>query len=291
MRYALSVRRALVVLFVLVPIACGDSSTTGYGSKGIGANDDPRPQRDSGVLEETDGGTIGSSGGESSVPTSTDADGDGTPDAMDCDPASPALRRRVVEDALASDKGLFAAAAGFPAASWSYDTAYRQTRLSNESDASLYVNDADLGDVQIEVRTASTEVGAITPRLRQIFVVVGATSNGGSLLAHGCGIEVVEGMMPEQKTSIVKLEGPSTNVVTTALQRVTRPAVQANEKLSIKLRLEDGAMTCDVTQGSGATAVTTTATASGLAGVRGRAGFFTRQTKALFESVRICNLK
>lgn len=282
-------RRALVLLVVVV--ACGDPSTTGYGSRGIGNGNDPPAQRDGGVLEESDGGTIGSSGGDGTSPTSTDTDGDGAPDEADCDPASPALRKRVLEDPLASDKGLFAAADGFPAASWSYDAAYRQTRLLDASDTSLYVGDTDLGDVQVEVRAASTEVGAITPRLRQIFVVVGASVSGGSLLAHGCGIEVVEGMTPEQKTSIVKLEGASASVVTTAIQRVTRPAVQANEQFSIKLRIEDGAMTCDVTQGTGATATTTTATASGLGALRGRAGFFTRQTKALFKGIRVCNLK
>lgn len=278
-------RRALVLLFV---VACGDSSTTGYGSKGIGDGNDPRAPADAGTLVEGDGGTIGSSGGES---TTNDVDGDGAPDAEDCDPTSPALRRRLADDPLTTDKGLFAAAGGFPAASWSYESAYRQTRLLDASDASLLVSDTDVGDVQIEVRAASTETGAITPRLRQIFVVVGASDAGGSLLAHGCGIEVVESETPEQKTSIVKLDGGATNVVTTALQRVTRPAVQVNEDFSIKLRLEDGAMTCDVTQGTGATAVTTTATANGLGNLRGRVGFFTRHTKALFQGVRICNLK
>ncbi len=272
-------RRALVLLFV---VACGDSSTTGFGSKGIGDGNDPRAPADAGTLVEGDGGTI---------LTTNDVDGDGAPDAEDCDPTSPALRRRVAEDSLTGDEGLFAAAGGFPAASWSYESGYRQTRLLDASDASLFVSDTDVGDVQIEVRTASTETGAITPRLRQIFLVVGASDAGGSLLAHGCGIEVVEGMTPEPKTSIVKLDGGTTNVVTTALQRVTRPAVQTNEELSIKLRLEDGAMTCDVTQGTGAAAVVTTATANGLGNLRGRVGFFTRQTKALFKGVRICNLK
>jgi hypothetical protein len=285
MRYAWDVRLALVLLIVA---ACGDSSATGYGTKGVG---DPAagPVRDGEDVDADAGSPLDDDG---DLPASTDTDADGTPDALDCDPASPALRRRIVEDDLATDKALFLPADGFPAASWAHDgAAYRQSRLLDASDASLYVNDADIGDVQVEVRAASTEVGALTPRLRQIFVVVGASVTGGSLLAHGCGIEVVGGETPEAKTSIVKLEGPETNVVTTMLQRVTRPSVQVNEEFAIRLRIEDGAMTCDVTQGPQGSAITTTATANGLVGVRGRFGLYTRQTKALFKNVRVCSLK
>lgn len=284
MRYAECVRRALLVL---VLVACGDSSTTGYGSKGVGDGNQPPPARDDEVLAENDAGILETSSGGAGV---TDTDGDGAPDDVDCDPASAALGRRIVEDPLALDQGLFGAPDGFPAESWSFDAAYRQTRLADASDVSFYTSGSDVGDVQIEVRASSTEVGALTPRLRQIFILVGASTVGGTLTAHGCGIEVVEGQTPEQKTSIVKLEGATASVLTTALQRVTRPAVAVNEELAIKVRLEDGAMTCDVTQG-GVPPVTTTATANGLGALRGRIGLFTRQTKALFKSVRACNLE
>ena len=222
-------------------------------------------------------------------PTPPDEDGDGIPDATDCDPASAAVvGTRLLDDDLATDKGYFGAPEGFPLASWAHDGAvYRQTRVVDAADTSFFLKDATIGDVTFEVVTASTEVAAITPRLRQMFIVVGATVAGGQLSALGCGIEVVEGQSPEQKTSVVRLTGAPNAVATTPLERVNRAAVQVNEQLSIKARLAQGTLTCDVTNGG----VTTTATASGLGAMTGSVGFFTRQTKALFKQARICKLK
>ena len=221
--------------------------------------------------------------------TPPDGDGDGVPDATDCDPASAAVAgTKLLDDGLASDKGYFGAPDGFPQASWAYDgTVYRQTRVVDAADTSFFLKDAMVGDVTAEVLTASTEVAAITPRLRQMFIVVGATVSGGQLSALGCGIEVVGGEATEQKTSVVRLTGAPGAVSTTPLQRVNRAPVQIDEQLSIKARLVKGTLTCDVTNGG----VTTTATASGLGTPSGSVGFFTRQTKALFKQARICKLK
>ncbi len=223
------------------------------------------------------------------APALPDSDGDGIPDESDCDPFSALIAgTKLLEDDLATDKALFAAADGFPQASWMHDgAAYRQTRVVDAADTSLFVKDAAIGDAIVEVVTASTEVAAITPRLRQIFVLLGTSVTGGQLSAIGCGIEVVQGEAVEQKTSIVRLTGAPGAVSTTPLQRVNRAAVQVNEQLSIKARLAQGTLTCDVTNGG----VTTTATASGLGTPKGSVGFFTRQTKALFKQARICKLK
>jgi hypothetical protein len=289
-----------MVLVVLAGLAaaCGDASTSKIGPKGgpLGGDDDSQPRSGSGdgILDEEDGGTI--VGSDASTTTTVgDDDGDGVPNADDCDPTSNTLRRRIVEDSLGSDKGLFAAAAGFPTTSWTFDgaAAYRQVRLADASDASFYAKAADIGDVQIEVTAASAEVSsAFAPRLRQIFVVVGATSSGGSFTAHACGIEVVQGESPEQRTTITKLEGTTTNVTASVIQRVSRPAVQVNEDFTMKLRFSGGAMICDVTQpGAPGGAVTTTATANNLGALVGSVGLFTRQTKATFKNIRVCALK
>ncbi len=223
------------------------------------------------------------------VASPPDGDGDGIPDATDCDPTSAAVAgTKLLEDDLASDKGYFGALEGFPQASWAHDgTVYRQMRVVDAADTSVFLKDATIGDLTAEVLTASTEVAAITPRLRQKFIVVGATVTGGQLSAHGCGIEVVGGEAVEQKTSVVRLTGAPSAVTTTPLQRVDRAPVQVDEQLSIKVRLVKGTLTCDVTNGG----VTTTATASGLGKPTGSVGFFTRQTKALFKQARICKLE
>jgi hypothetical protein len=225
----------------------------------------------------------------SSTPASPgDRDGDGVTDAEDCDPVSAAIvGTKLLEDDLATEKGLFTAADGFLQPSWTYDgAAYRQGRLVDEGDVSVFNRDAAIEDVKVDIRVASTEVGTFTPKLRQMFVVLGTTVAAGQLAAIGCGVEVVGGETNEQKTSIVRLAGPATAVTTTVLQRVNRAALQANEEFGISARLQKGTLTCEVAQ-----AATTTAMATGLGPVRGAVGYFTRQTKGLFKKARICKLK
>src|SRR5688572_25933555 len=104
-----------MVLVVLAGLAaaCGDASTSKIGPKGgsVGGDDESQPRSGTtgdGVLDEEDGGTI--VGSDANTTIAGDDDGDGVPNADDCDPTSNTLKRRVVEDSLGSDKGLFAAA-------------------------------------------------------------------------------------------------------------------------------------------------------------------------------------
>ncbi|MBX3208208.1 MAG: hypothetical protein KF764_24385 [Labilithrix sp.] len=256
-------------------------------TKGTNATDEPSGDEAPPATDDADDPTP-SADPDPTAPI--DTDGDGVPDSEDCDPTSAALAgTRLLEDDLATEKGFFAAADGFTQASWTYEgAAYRQTRVADAADTAVFVKVPSVGDVLVEVRSASTEVsGAITPRLRQMFVLVGVTVSGGQLSAIGCGVEVVQGEATEQKTSVVRLAGAPGAVTTTPLQRVTRAALQVNEEFSIKARLAQGTLTCDVTNGG----ATTTASASGLGNAKGAVGFFTRQTKALFKQARICQLK
>jgi hypothetical protein len=294
-----ALRPMVLVVLAALAAACGDASTSKIGPKGgspgtgDGDESEPRSGSGDGILEEGDGGSM--VGSDANTAVADDDDGDGVPNADDCDPASKTLGRRIVEDSLGSDKGLFAPAAGFPTASWTFDgaAAYRQIRLADAADVSFYSKDADLTDVQIDVVAASAEVSAaLTPRLRQIFVVVGGISSGGNFSGHACGIEVVQGESPEQRTTITKLTGTTTSVVSTVVQRVSRPAVQVNEDFMMKLRFIGGAMICDVTQpGAPGGAVTTTATANNLGALKGSVGLYTRQTKATFKNIRVCGLQ
>ena len=164
----------------------------------------------------------------------------------------------------------------------------RSIGRSTASTWAAWLSATDFFNRSIEpVTAASTEVsGAITPKLRQMFIVVGASSQQGQLLAHGCGVEVVEGETPEQKTSVVRLSGPTGAVTTTPLDRVARPALQANEEFGMRATLEGGKLTCVITQNG----QTTTAQAN-VGALTGSVGMFTRQTKALFKNARVCKLK
>jgi hypothetical protein len=237
---------------------------------------------------EGDGTLVPGNDGESTTP----ANDSETPPAEQtyCDAAQTIPGVILVEDALAADTAKFSPAAGFPSTSWSFaNQSYVQSRLVNASDATFFAGDAQVGDVDIEVSAASTDVtSTISPRLRQMFVLVGATVTGGTLDAIGCGVEVVQGMSPEQRTSVVKLSGNADAVATTAIDRAPRNVLKEGEPFSIRAKLQDGTLTCTVSQGAD---VVTTATATGLTNVKGSIGFFTRQTKAAFKNVKVCKLQ
>jgi hypothetical protein len=218
-----------------------------------------------------------------------DGDLDEYGDACDCDPADGQVAAFLVtQDALDADRGLFAAAPGFSPANWSYSGgALRQTRLANDAeDAIVFSQVADLGDVIIDVRAASTDIENFDATdLRQIFVLVRTASSAQSFSSYACGIEVVEGLSPSQKTSAVTLGGAPAAVQTTPQQRVDRDQVVENEEFDLRLSVESGILTCTaVLDGD----EVTEAQAINVPAGPGVVGFYTRETRALFKSVRIC---
>jgi hypothetical protein len=294
------VGETLGVAFVLAALAC---ACGGAGDDGAGlqrrATGAPRTPSESSTKD--DGADVVTApaptpSAETPAPepepptTPADTDKDGVPDAKDCDPQNAAIvGTKLIDDALAADAAHFAPSAGFPAASWGYATeAYRQARLVNGADATLFKKDAFIKDVDITVAASSTEVtSTITPRLRQMFVLLGARTEGAVFTAYGCGVEVVQGMSPEQQTSIVKLSGTPDAIVTTAIQRTPRNVLLENEGFSIRAQVKGGKVTCSVSQGAGAV---TTAEAAGIADIEGSIGFYTRQTKAAFKNIKACKL-
>lgn len=281
-------------LALLIVAACGDASTSQRG----GVDLPPRSGGETNDQAEDDGVVAEPApiADEEPLPgdpvTINDADKDGIADEKDCDSANAAIGARVVEDSLAADATLFAPATGFPTTSWAYvDSAYRQTRLVDGGDAAFFMGDQAVGDVDIEVRASSTDVGAISPRLRQMFVLVGAKMENGTFTAWGCGAEVVQGMAPEQRTSVVKLSGtPGGAITTTAIQRTARTILKEGEDYAIKAHVSGGKITCTVMQGQDL-ATLTTAEAIDQGEIKGALGFYTRQTKAYFKNVKACKLQ
>jgi hypothetical protein len=261
----------------------GGTSTNKAGPGGDDDGDGKNPA-------SPDNDRIPENGTPSTPTTPTTPTDPGTGGTDDCDPpGATVLGTKLLVDDLATEKGFFTSADGFPQGSWAYDgTAYRQSRIIDAGDTSVFNKDPQVSNVVVEVSAASTEISTTlgTP-LRQIFIVMGTMVNAGSLSAVGCGIEVVGGEAVTQKTSIVRLDGPTANVTTTVLQRTNRGAVQVNEEFKMKAKLMAGTLTCDVTIGG----ATTTATASNLGLLKGSVGFFTRQTKALFKKASICKVK
>jgi hypothetical protein len=246
---------------------------------GPGTDPDSRvPHVDGGVRGVlADGGTMGEG---VDLP---DADGDGVPDAYDCDPGSSKLGARLVEDDLATAKGLVEAAPGFDPAAWMHaGGGYRQEMLRNGSDASLFKVPV-LPSVVVDVRAASTKTGTFYPTLHQDFVIVGANVGGGEFSAFGCGVEFVEGNSPMGVASVVRLSGPPGAIVTTPLKREGRPFLATNEEFGISVRITGGTLACTVLQGKSATTV-----AANVGPITGAIGLYTHQAGAVFKGVRVC---
>jgi hypothetical protein len=221
-----------------------------------------------------------------------DDDDDGHGNACDCDAGDPLLAADlVVQNALAADTGLFAPAAGFAGASWAYQSgALRQNRLVNDgSDVAFLAGDVPLGDVMIELTAASTEIADFdTQDHRQVGILARAQSAAGSFSSVACAIEIVEGQTPTQKTSSLKLGGAPPALTTTVYQRSDRAALTPNEEFYMRMVLRDGTMTCTVLLDG---TVKSTATATGLGAGTGRVGLLTRETKALFKTLRVCSYR
>ncbi|MBA3394185.1 MAG: hypothetical protein H0T89_16170 [Deltaproteobacteria bacterium] len=220
-----------------------------------------------------------------------DGDADGYGDECDCDPVDQAVAAELVlVDALATNTDKFKAATGFSTANWSYASgALRQTGLvNNGTDATFLESAVPMRDVLIEVTAASTEIAEFdTTDLRQIFLVARASSSTDQLGAIACGIEVVEGLTPTQKTTAATVGGTPAAVTVTPAQRTNRAAVQVNEEFRLRMVLKGQVVTCSAVVAG----VETVATATNLSSSSGEVGFLTRETKALFKNVRICSYR
>jgi hypothetical protein len=215
-----------------------------------------------------------------------DADGDGVPDALDCDPRSAALGARIVEDDLSTANGVVQAAPGFDPAAWLHAAgAYQEQLLRDQGEAS-FVTAAAPDAFSAEVHVSATQIGAFSPELRQQMLVVGASAASGGFAGFGCGVEAVEGASPEWKTSLVQLTGAVTAIATDPIRREDAPGFTVGVDVAIAVRLSGGTLTCTVTQGTD----TTTLAAPGVGAIGGAVGFYTRQAKAAFSRLRVCQL-
>jgi hypothetical protein len=222
-----------------------------------------------------------------------DTDLDRIGDVCDCDPAAQLVAAyKVVDDKLATDPGTFGAPTGFTAANWTFvGDGYQQNRLeAKATDVTFFNGIPTLEDVLVEVTPNSMEIkdfGAGT-NLRQLMIVFGARVEGTEFHAKACGIEVVDGLTPTQKISVLELSGSTTDVQLRPIVRVNRTPVKGDgsDPFRLKMQLRGGAVSCSFNLGDGGGAAT--ATASNLTDTKGAVGLLTRETKGKFQDLRIC---
>jgi hypothetical protein len=302
-------------LVLIACVACGPAPTADPDADedvDSAPRPDAAPRIDSqqGPPGDQDGDDIGDSDDncpEIANGDQADGDTDGFGNACDCDPADMAvIGYRIFTDPMSTDNGQFSAPVGFNGANWTYgpdenavppDTgtgmAYRQTRLADDAnDVSFYFGNTLLDHVRVDVRAASTQIQILPAgqNLRQIFIVARGVDTGTTFRAQACGIEVVDGLTPTQKTTTATLGGSPTGVTSTVRMRTDRRAVQVDEEFELHMVLSGGTMTCTANLVGPPAAETTVATASGLTVEEGAVGLFARETKALFKNVRICRL-
>lgn len=273
----------MTLVLVACAAACNAPSLEGGPNRGgVRRLPDGGVDLDGGQFEQLPDGAVvpvdpGDQGGQ-------DSDFDGVPDQADCDPADSNIGARVVEDDLAEAKGLLHAAGGFDDTAWVHaNGAFRQMQLRDRADISLFAP-TDLENVVIDVQAATTEIGTFNPKLRQNFVVVGASSHGGDFFGYGCGVEVVEGSSNELKASIVGLSGNPYAITTSPIKRADREPLLVDEDYAIRVRIQGGNIACTITQKGHEMTVA----AVGVGPVRGSVGLLTRQSKARFSNARIC---
>tara|TARA_R110002096_G_scaffold143328_4_gene299278 strand:- start:60351 stop:61193 length:843 start_codon:yes stop_codon:yes gene_type:complete len=263
-------------------------------SASIGGDDAPRP--DSRPQGPADADSDGVADADDNCPrvaneNQADGDDDGVGDACDCDPADPDLDAfLVVEDDLQQESNLFTPTDSFDEDNWVYQAGYQQTRLANESNDAALFQGLEMTNVYMRVTAASTDISNFDDEdLRQLFLVARVDAQATSYEAYGCGIEVAEGLSPTQKTTALKFSGPPPDALDMEIyQRTDRPAIVENEEIELELELRGSVMTCTATLNpSGATV----ATATTIPVKSGYVGLHTRETKALFKNLRICEFR
>lgn len=294
---ALGHARVTLCLLALSGAAAGCTSELGEGQGSVGADAGPiEASPDGGVSNPANDDDMDAvPDGEDNCPRVSntdqlDTDSDGIGNACDCDPEDASVASyRLLDDDLRTDRGDFEVPQGFAAASWTFtDAGYQQNRLVDDgTDVSLLVTDHEVENVVMEATAVSTEIASFgDDDLRQIMFIARADVGSDIYNAVGCGIEVVEGLSPTQKTSVIAYTGNPNGIAMSPLQRTDRNLVAESEEFWMKMELSGDQITCTVTLDGSDTSVAQGTVAKGV----GAVGFHTRETKALFTDVRVCEL-
>lgn len=227
------------------------------------------------------------------VPNSNqnDQDGDSAGDACDCLAQDSVVGAPLAEVELGPGAPLVGAA-GFNFANWSTDVdAVLQNALANNQIDAVLLNLGFLPqNLFLEVVSASTAIQNFdNADDRLILLLARYNEGGGNSTGVGCGIRVDETEAATQRLQILDISGPSGTPVFTKRADIPRNAVQVNEPFLLRFLLRNNVATCEMTflqQGNQVIEVST----QNLPEELGEVGFLTRETRASFSKLRICEV-
>jgi hypothetical protein len=221
----------------------------------------------------------------------TDADNDDAGDICDCEIDDPEIGALVLSSNLGAEP--LQATGGFSLANWSQAGAtLLQNALVNESQDAVRANlgGLQLSDIVVEVTAASTQVqGFDAQDDRLVLVTARHQDSGGSFGASACGIRVDELANPTQRLQLLDISGSGGALSISTEADAVRNAVGANEPFLLRFHLKGTIATCTIVlpQQGNATFTATGSAALGAGGI----GFITRESKASFQSLRVCEAR
>jgi hypothetical protein len=221
-----------------------------------------------------------------------DGDGDGIGNPCDCNPQDPEIGPELETLDLGDPKSLLPAQ-GYAFGSWTHNAALgaalQNRAVDNGFDSVLLALNNQQQNVFVEV-TASAQAAVVGSNDR-IVALTTRYKDGANATGVACGIRVdnAEPAGATQRLQLLNLSGPAGTPALAKLTNVVRSAVDVDETFKLSLKLKGANATCILTlleQGNAQQTINTTAATNQI----GSIGLFTRETKATYSNVKICQV-
>ena len=221
-----------------------------------------------------------------------DGDGDGIGNPCDCDPQDPEIGPELETLDLGDPESLLPAQ-GYAFGSWTHNAALGTTlqnrAVDNGFDSVLLALNNQQQNVFIEV-TASAQA-AVAGSNDRIIGLSARYQDGANATGVNCGIRVdVAETTNTQRLQLLNISGTSGNPTLTKLENQPRYAVILDEQFKLSFKLKGATASCTMTFLDDNPPTTLTIGANNATNQTGSIGLFTRETKATYSNVKICQV-
>jgi hypothetical protein len=221
-----------------------------------------------------------------------DSDADGIGNPCDCDPQDDEVGPELETLDLGDPESLLPAQ-GYPFTSWLHNlaigAALQNRAVDNGFDAVLLALNNQQQNVFVEV-TASAQAAVVGSNDR----IVGLTAryrDGANATGVACGIRVdLAEPVSTQRLQLLNISGTSGNPTLTKLKNDPRAAVVIDEEFKLSFKLKGANASCTMTFLEDNPPTKLTIDANNATNQGGSIGLFTRETKATYSNVKICQV-